>query len=201
MKTVVLIGDSIRMGYEETVRRELENVAAVVSSKENGGTSTNVLAHLDEWVISRDPDLVHVNCGLHDLRREFDAATAAVPLAEYTANVRSILAAIKGKTDATVIWAATTPVNEQWHHENKPFDRFEADVAAYNAAAAGIAEELGVPIDDLFAVMQQAAGDKCLRPDGVHFTAEGYTRLGEAVAACVRPYLAAAKPGAAAEGQ
>jgi len=189
MKTAVLIGDSIRMGYAETVRRELAGAAEVWDPDANGGTSENVLAHLDEWVISRDPDLVHVNCGLHDLRREFGAATAAVPLAEYTANVRSILAAIKDKTGATVIWAATTPVNEQWHHENKPFDRFEADVAAYNAAAAGVAEELGVPIDDLFAAMEQVGGDKCLRPDGVHFTAEGYARLGEAVAACIRPLL------------
>lgn len=58
-KTVVLIGDSIRMGYEDTVRRELGDAAEVWTPAENGGTSRNVLEHLEEWIISRSPDVVH----------------------------------------------------------------------------------------------------------------------------------------------
>ena len=37
--------------------------------EQNGGDSRNVLAHLDEWMLARVPDLVYVNCSLHDLKR------------------------------------------------------------------------------------------------------------------------------------
>ena len=77
MKKVILIGDSIRMGYQPTVQQALLNQAHVWVPQENGGTSTNVLAHLDEWILSHRPDIVHLNCGLHDLKTEFAADTIA----------------------------------------------------------------------------------------------------------------------------
>ena len=39
MKAVILIGDSIRMGYQETVREQLGGRAGVWGPAENGGTS------------------------------------------------------------------------------------------------------------------------------------------------------------------
>jgi lysophospholipase L1-like esterase len=195
MKKVVLIGDSIRMGYQKTVRRELQGVARVRVPRENGGPSDRVLANLEKWVIAQKPDLVHINCGLHDLKKEFSDRKSAVPLGSYRKNVREILSRIRSGTRARVIWAATTPVNEEWHHKNKPFDRFEADVAAYNKAANAIAKDLGVPVDDLFAVVRKAGRDKLLLPDGVHFKPEGYELLGKAVAALIRRHLAAPAPG------
>ena len=135
MKTVILIGDSIRMGYEDVVRRQLAGRYEVWAPTENGATSANVLAHLDEWAIERAADLVHVNCGLHDLRKDFGQETSAIPLAAYTANVRTILSRLQSETNALVVWAAITPVNGAWHHATKGFDRFEADVDAYKQPA------------------------------------------------------------------
>ena len=40
----------------------------IVSPEENGGDSGNVLKNLDEWIIKVKPTLVHLNCGLHDLK-------------------------------------------------------------------------------------------------------------------------------------
>ena len=189
MTNVILIGDSIRMGYEDTVRGELDGLAGVWGPEENGGNSRNVLAHLEEWVISRKPDIVHVNCGLHDISEAPGPAGVAVPLEEYEANVRQILSALKSETQAIVIWALTTPVNEKWHHTNKPFDRVEANVASCNAAAKRVVEELGVPVDDLFGPVQEAGRDKLLMPDGVHFTDQGYALLGKKVAEFLKPFL------------
>lgn len=186
MNKVVLIGDSIRMGYQEVVRRELAEVAEVWGPTQNGGNTQNVLDHLDEWVISQAPSVVHINCGLHDLKKDFGAAQAAIPVEPYEANVRDILQRLSHETTATIVWATTTPVNEQWHHATKGFDRFEADVAAYNQAATRVAKELGTLIDDLFAVIMDAGRDRCLRPDGVHFTDEGSALLGKAVAECIK---------------
>ena len=181
---VVLIGDSIRMGYQDHVISQLADRAEVWSPKENGGDSRNVLAHLDQWVFSRQPNLVHVNCGLHDLKRAF-GASSSVPVDEYERNVRQILQRLQRELNGTVVWATTTPVDETWHHQNKGFDRLEADVEAYNAAARAVAVGLGVPIDDLFAVVQQEGKARLLTQDGVHFTAEGSQLLGRVVAECI----------------
>lgn len=186
--TVVLIGDSIRMAYQADVTRELADCAEVWGPEPNGGDSRNVLAHLQEWVISRQPDLVHVNCGLHDLKRAF-GEEPAVPLQEYGDNVRQILLRLQNEIAGTVVWAMTTPVDEALHHQNKGFDRMEADVDSYNKIACAVAEGLGVAIDDLFAVVEQGGRAKLLTPDGVHFTAAGSQLLGSAVAACAREHL------------
>lgn len=185
---IVLIGDSIRMGYQSYVVNELAGRAEVWAPEENGGDSRKVLAHLDQWVFARQPNLVHVNCGLHDLKRAF-GAEPAVPLAEYERNVRQILQTLQRGLNAPVVWATTTPVDETWHHQNKGFDRLEADVEAYNAAARAVAENLGVPIDDLFAVVQREGKARLLTQDGVHFTEQGSQLLGRAVAECIRGHL------------
>ena len=189
MKQVVLIGDSIRMGYQAAVRRELAAVAEVWGPEENGGTSANVLAHLDEWALARSPALVHVNCGLHDLRKAFGEAQSFIPLTQYAANVREVLTRLTAMAGTRVVWASTTPVDEKRHHAVKGFDRFEADVRAYNAAALAVAAELGVAVDDLFAVVTPAGKGRLLGEDGVHFTAEGYDVLGQAVAGCIRMHI------------
>ena len=186
MKSIILIGDSIRMGYQATVCARLNGLAEVYAPEDNGGTSANILAHLDEWVIGRQPDVVHINCGLHDIKREFGQDVCAVPLAAYRRNVRSILTRLQGETEAVLIWALTTCVNQEWHHENKSFDRFADDVVAYNAAATEVCRELGIIINDLYAVVVTAGPDYILSEDGVHFKCEGDVLLGERVAECLR---------------
>ena len=189
MKQVILIGDSIRMGYQDAVGSILARTAEVWGPQENGGTSANVLTHLDEWALSRDPDVVHVNAGLHDLRKERGSGQARVPLDDYRANVAEIFGKLNDQTNAKVIWATTTPVNEQWHREQKDFDRFEADVVAYNAVAIEIARQAGAAINDLCTVMTQAGADAYLSPDGVHFNGPGYDILADAVADAARAVL------------
>jgi lysophospholipase L1-like esterase len=186
---IVLIGDSIRMGYQEVVRRELGAKAEVWAPAENGGNSRNVLAHLEEWVISRRPEVVHLNCGLHDVWRASPAEEPAVPLDEYRANLTEIFHRIMDGTAAVLTWAATTPVNERSHRERKGFDRLEADILAYNRAAAEIAGGLGVGINDLYAAVVRAGPDSLLSDDGVHFAQAGYELLGKAVAEFIRPSL------------
>ena len=189
MKQVVLIGDSIRMGYQPIVEAALKGLAEVWGPKENGGDSSNVLAHLDEWVIERQPDIVHMNAGLHDIKRPFGARTNQVPIERYREHLNAIFRRVGEGTTAILIWAKTTPVNEHWHHERKGFDRFEADVEAYNGAAVDLARRSGVPVDDLCRAVLEGGRDRVLADDGVHFTARGYNLLGKAVAQCIRPLL------------
>ncbi|MFW6189311.1 MAG: SGNH/GDSL hydrolase family protein [Planctomycetota bacterium] len=186
MKTVILIGDSIRLGYQPVVAEELGNRARVCGPEANGGDTRNLLEHLEEWVMGAGADVVHVNAGLHDIRRPFGAKEPTVPLEEYRCNVDLILRRITEQAGADAAWATTTPVNQRRHHQRKSFDRFEEDVLTYNRVALEVCQELGVPVDNLFEVVMDAGRDRLLAEDGVHFTEEGYRLLGRAVADAVR---------------
>ena len=189
MKSVVLIGDSIRMGYQETVIKELDGKAEVWGPEENGGTSRNVLQHLEQWIISRKPDIIHLNCGLHDLKREPDSADTFITIKEYKENLNKIFNAVKNSLDAVLIFALTTPVDEKNHHKNKPFDRFEADVDLFNKEALHIAEKYGIPVNNLFTAIEDKGKESYLTSDGVHFTDEGYKVLGKTIAQFLSAYL------------
>ena len=112
---VVLIGDSIRLGYGARVAERLRGEAVVISAPENGGDSGNVLAHLDEWVIRQKPDVVHLNCGLHDLKRFKTDGHHQVELDRYAENLRQIVARIREGTDAALVFAETTPILNERH--------------------------------------------------------------------------------------
>src|SRR5207249_3545666 len=67
---VLLLGDSIRLGYAQRAAALLAGTAVVASPTANGGDSANVLRHLSDWLASAQPEVVHFNCGLHDLKRD-----------------------------------------------------------------------------------------------------------------------------------
>ncbi len=137
LPVVVLIGDSIRIGYTPYVTEQLQGKAEVVSPRENGGDSSNVLKNLDAWVIDRQPDVIHINAGLHDLKLDRKTRTHQVELDAYKENLRTILKRLTEETDARILFATTTPVLDERHNTVKPFDRLEADVEAYNGVARG----------------------------------------------------------------
>ena len=189
MKKVILVGDSIRMGYEPVAVRELKGWAEVIEmGGVQGGNTRNVLAHLDEWVTSRDPDIVHFNAGLHDMARDLGPGPEnRVPLDEYRANLERILQTLQRETRAALVFALTTPVDlGRQLAVAKAVNRTAEDVAAYNAAAREVTAGTGVALNDLHAAVVEGGAAELLDEDGVHFTAAGNEVLGRAVAAAVR---------------
>ena len=89
---VVLLGDSIRLGYTPYVQKALAGQAVIVSPKANGGDSARMLKNLEEWAIREQPAVVHFNCGIHDFKKSKTAGTFQVPPDEYAANLRRIVA-------------------------------------------------------------------------------------------------------------
>ena len=181
MKKVVLIGDSIRMGYQDVVAQQLAAYAVVWGPHWDGYTSTSLLSNLEE-ALAQKADIVRVNCGLHDIIRHHDAQQNRVPLAQYCENVEQILRQFARGGPETVIWATTTPIDEEKQHKVQPFYRFQSDIEAYNAEVCGISTRLGVRVDDLCTTMGEARPEEYFTEDGVHFTEEGYRLLGETVA-------------------
>lgn len=177
---VVLIGDSIRMGYAPLVSKLLDGKAIVISPKPNGEDSGNVLKNLDEWVVQEKPDVVHINAGLHDLK--LTDKGYQVPLVQYEKNLQAILERIQKRTNAKIIFATTTPILDNLHAQRKAgFDRFEADVQKYNSAAVPIMKQAGVPINDLHKLVEDGGTKKLMLGDGTHYTQEGYELLAAAV--------------------
>ena len=177
---VVLVGDSIRMGYAPLVAKRLDGKAIVVSAALNGEDSGNVLRNLDEWVIKERPDIVHINAGLHDLKLK--DRTYQVPLVEYEKNLKTILDRVRKETKAKVIFATTTPILDELHAQRKAgFDRLEADVQKYNAIAVSVMKQERVPINDLHKLVESRGSENLIAADGTHYTPEGYAVLAEAV--------------------
>jgi lysophospholipase L1-like esterase len=184
---VVLVGDSIRIGYAPVVAEKLKGLAEVVSPAENGGDSGNVLKHLDEWVIRHDPAVVHFNAGLHDLKTDPKTGAKQVGPDDYKKNLAEIVRRLERETSARLVFATTTPVIDERTRNKNPFVRNEADVEAYNRAAREVvASSPAVVVDDLHATVMGLGPASALVADGVHFTPEARQAQGEQVARVVR---------------
>jgi hypothetical protein len=186
---VLLIGDSISMGYTLPVRERLAGKANVHRPAENCGETARGLKRLDAWLGDGHWEVIHFNFGLHDLKY-LDAAGKYVPPdqgkqvaspADYADHLRAIVARLK-QTGAKLVFATTTPV------PSGSAGRVEHDELAYNEAAVRVMRELGVAVDDLHAVVAPRQ-DKIQRPHNVHFTDEGYALLADAVVASITPLL------------
>ena len=66
MKKVMLIGDSIRMGYQAKVADLLAAEAVVTGPEENCRFSSYTLFNLSAWVPDDDFDVIHSNNGQWD---------------------------------------------------------------------------------------------------------------------------------------
>jgi len=187
---VVLVGDSIRLGYAPLVARRLEGVAVVVGSKDNGGDSGNVLKNLDEWVIREKPDIIHFNCGLHDLKKARKDGWYQVGIEDYERNLRRIVERLRAETRASLVFALTTPIDDARHaRRGAEFERLDADVQRYNDVARRVMQGAGVPVHDLDTIVRHVGLEQLQAADGTHYTPAGYDRLADAVADCIRRQL------------
>lgn len=192
LPVVVLLGDSIRMQYQNAVRSELSGKAVVWSPKENCSHTAFTLARLEQWVKGRHAAVVHINVGLHDLFLNANTNLPRHSLDVYATNLRAIFTKLKALTDADIIFALTTPVHEERQTTAKSYGRVvrrNSDVAAYNAKAAEIAQALGVRINDLHAALQ-GGGETMISRDGVHLSRAGIGPAAKQVAQCVLAALA-----------
>lgn len=191
---VLLLGDSIRLGYGPGVAKKLAGEAEVISVSANGADTANTLKELDNLLTRTRPTFVHINCGLHDLKFDKTMKVHQVPLDKYEANLAAIIERIR-KTTPHLVFATTTPILDDRHAGRKAaFDRFDADVQKYNAAAIGVMKKLNVPVDDLNRIVRDGGVETLLLKDGTHYTPAGYERLGDAVTDVIRRQLYLAAP-------
>ena len=192
---VVLIGDSIRMNYQAAATKALEGKAEVRSPKENCRHTLTVLNSVERWLeeAGGNASVIHLNAGLHDLYLNAKTDKPTRDLESYEQNLRAIFAKIDELSDATVIFALTTAVDEEDQANSKGYKRVvrrNSDVDVYNAKAREIAKEMGIEVNDLNAFMKKKGAEKILNPsDGIHLSPEGCDLIGDEVARVIAEYL------------
>ena len=193
LPNVLLLGDSISIGYMLDVRKELEGEANVFRPATNCGPTTNGIKGIEDWLGDRKWSVIHFNFGLHDLKYmgpkgenladpKKDTSHQQVPLSEYVTNIRAIAERLK-QTGAKVIWCQTTPVPEG------AGGRVVGDAVKYNEAAAKVMIELGgIATDDLYDFsLANVTSEQ--RPANVHYTPEGSKMLAGHVVESIRKAL------------
>lgn len=209
---VLILGDSISIGYTAGVREHLAGEARVVrpmlneKRPENCAHTARGRERIDAWLGETEWEVIHFNWGLHDLKYVDAASTKPgiakrvgdellaneavrqlAPVEEYAANLDALITRLE-TTGARLIFATTTPVPEGVK------GRIPGDELRYNEAARKVAEEHGVIIDDLYGLMSnlcppQPTGEAAQKPADVHFTPAGSALLAAQVARAIRAEL------------
>ena len=183
---VLLIGDSICGGYQRGVKELLAGKAIVVKQRGNGQHTWNGLEKINEWLGDDRWDVIHFNWGLWDVAYRNPKSknfghldkvygTLTTSIEDYEKNLYKLVARLK-RTDATLIWASTTPVPE-----GEP-GRIKGDEIKYNAAAAKIMMANGIAINDLHAeVVRQGRP----RTNNVHDTGDLSQKVADSIIAAL----------------
>lgn len=193
---VLLIGDSISMGYTLPVRELLKDKANVHRPATNCGPTTRGLEQLDQWLATGGKDnhwdVIHFNWGLHDLKYmgangsnladpKAEGSHQQVPPDEYRKNLQTLVKRLK-ETGATLIWRNTTPVPEGAK------GRVVGDSVKYNEIAAQVMKQEGVRVHDLYAFAKEHAANIQRKAD-VHYTPAGSRQLAQQVVNAIEAAL------------
>ncbi len=188
MKNVLLLGDSIRRGYDKSVKKSLEGKANVIFPEENCRFASYLLRSFHEYlngVKGDDIDVVHWNAGLWDCLRLF-GEDPHTPVDIYEYYIERICIRIqKICPNARVIFATSTSViSEKMAMDCK---RYNEEIEKYNEAAINIVKKYGFEVNDLYAISSTLPEEA--HSDAVHY----YTSMGtEAFTKQVLSYVAPA---------
>ncbi len=198
---VLIIGDSISIGYTDVVRNNLKGVADVFRPPVNCQHTGHGLKHIGAWLGTDKWDVIHFNFGIWDthlldaqgklfarMAEDKNSPTGDIRVRhtpeQYRENLTK-LTEILQKTGAKLIWASTTPIMY------RQGDRFNA-IPELNRVAAEIMTVHGVAINDLYEFVLPHVKE-WQNTDQAHFNARGNQQLGKKVADCILRALATAK--------
>jgi hypothetical protein len=190
LPNVLIIGDSISIGYTPFVRELLKSKVNVLrpmlenGNPENCSGTTKGVENIDRWIGNTKWEIIHFNFGLHDIKH-VDPATGEgsnnpkhplqADLKQYKKNLEVIVEKLKA-TGAKLIFATTTPYPDK---VEGPL-RDPGMPAKYNREAIKIMNKNNIVINDLYTFMEPRMKELQL-PNNVHFTEEGYKALANKV--------------------
>ncbi len=195
MKKVMLIGDEIRLAYQERVKELLSDICEVVYVRNNSGYTASALWFVREQVENvfkwEDIALIHWNTGIWDHHRTLDDGLPLVSAEEYlrwNGRFHRQLALYADR----LIWATTTPAGEGYRYDPDgiygiPKDEWNEEVKLYNDMAAAYLANQGVVINDLYAFVSEHP--EYLGEDGINLSPVGVEAVAQKVAGEIRALL------------
>lgn len=190
---VLIIGDSISIGYTPFVVAALEGRADLRHNPGNAQHTGTGLVKLDEWLGSEEWDVIQFNWGLWDLcyrhpdskvqgNRDKQRGKLTYSLEAYGQNLERLVTRLKA-TGAQLVWANTSyvPPGEA--------GRKEGDDLRYNRVAEKIMQRHRIPITDLNTVTRSFGPELFVAAGNVHLTKEGYQTLAVTVEAGIKKAL------------
>ena len=173
MKNLLIIGDSIRAGYDKSVKKTLGNMANVIFPEENCRFASYVLRYFHEYlgeIKGEDIDVIHWNAGLWDSLRLFEEEPHT-PVDVYAYYIERICIRIKKLCpNAKVIFATSTSVLSEKMDIN--FKRYNEEIEKYNQVAINVVKKYGFKVNDLYALSRTLPEEA--HSDAVHY----YTPMG-----------------------
>ena len=186
MKKIILIGDSIRMGYDKYVKEALDGVAEVYYPGENCRFAQYTLRFISDWKHKgewpTDADLVHWNVGLWDVCEMFGEGPIS-SIEHYTDMIKRIDKRIRLLfPNAKVVFATSTAVREEGYSGN--FHRYNSTIERFNAAALAALEGTDTTFNDLYSHTKDIKPEYC--SDMTHYnTPAGAAYMGGKVLATI----------------
>jgi len=182
---VLIIGDSISIGYTPHVAMELKNLAVIKHNPGNAQHTGVGLDNIDAWIGDNKWDIIHFNFGLWDMcyrkpglvRDKADGQLTTTP-EQYEKNLDQLVSRLK-QTGASLIWANTTYVPDG------ETGRFAGDDIKYNAIAAKVMRKHDVAINDLHTLTANFPVLLFIEPANVHYTNDGYAIIAEQVSTAI----------------
>ena len=190
MKKILLVGDSIRQGYDKYVKMAFEDVAEVYYPSENSRFVMYVCRCLYDWKnetkCGDDVDVVHWNAGLWDdlILTDGKHLTSIEIYKEYVDRACNLIKILFPK--AKMIFATSTPIQE--HLYTGAYKRFNEDTEEYNQVAIEVVKSYGGEINDLYSIAE-AAPVECYSDMAHFYTKEGTQILTEQVVKCLEEAL------------
>lgn len=179
MKNVLILGDSIRVGYDKSIKKSLEGVANVLFPEENCRFASFLLRHFHEYMRAFNGekiDVIHWNAGLWDCLRLF-GEEPHTPLEVYAYYIERICIRMKKLAPrAKIIFATSTSVISE--KMDPDFKRYNEEIEVYNKAAVEIAQKYGFAVNDLYKISSSLP--ESAHSDAVHYyTKEGTVPFAE----------------------
>ncbi len=175
---VLIIGDSISIGYTAYVVTNLKGEAVVKHNQGNAGPTMRGVEQIEKWLGDTKWDVIHFNWGLWDMYGWRYEKVDRSPKA-YEKRLESLVLRLK-KTGAKLIWGTTTPICPEPEKKCKVMisPTYEQE---YLASAIRVMKKNSIPINDLHALMSPVREKYAIASNDVHYTKNGYEKLAKQV--------------------
>ena len=183
---ILIIGDSISMGYTPFVSKKIKKKARVYHNPRNAQHTDVGLKNINKWIKKEKWDVIQFNWGLWDICYRIpgikppnnkNKITGKITnnKVDYAIKLDSIVTIIQKHTNAKLVFVTTTHVPEQ------DAGRYASDVVAFNDTAKIIMKKYDISINDIHGksmIIHKKFGKGL---NDVHYSKNGYKQLSDLI--------------------